>query len=144
MKIEIIKLDSRAEPPKRERPYDGAYDLKAIEAVYIGPGERALVSTGLAIALPEGYVALILARSGLALKKGLAPANAPGLIDANYRGEIKIIAENRGGEPCVIEAGERIAQMLIIAAPLDIELKLVDELAESPDDRGSQGFGSSG
>jgi dUTP pyrophosphatase len=114
-------------------------DLTA--AVTLLPGERALIPTGLAIALPEGYEAQIRPRSGLALKHGIALVNAPGTIDSDYRGEIGIILINHGTEPFVINRGERIAQM-VIARFVRAELCEVDELAESG--RGAGGFGHTG
>jgi dUTP diphosphatase len=114
-------------------------DLTA--AVTLQPGERALIPTGLAIALPEGYEAQIRPRSGLALKHGIALVNAPGTIDSDYRGEIGIILINHGAEPFVVNRGERIAQM-VIARFVRAELCEVDELAGSG--RGAGGFGHTG
>ncbi|WP_281694813.1 dUTP diphosphatase, partial [Collinsella tanakaei] len=110
--------------------------------VVLQPFERALISTGLAIALPDGYAGFVQPRSGMAIKKGLSILNTPGLIDAHYRGELKIIAINLDPhEPIVIEKGDRIAQLVIQAVP-SVTLLEVDELDET--DRGEGGFGSSG
>ena len=104
---------------------------------------RALVPTGFAVAIPEGFCGLILPRSGLALKHGLTVLNTPGLIDSGYRGELQVILYNSGDEAVAIERGQRIAQLLILGVP-DLAFVLVDELPPSGDDRGAAGFGSSG
>ncbi len=109
----------------------------------IGPGERALVPTGFAVALDPGWCGLILPRSGLALREGITVLNAPGLIDAGYRGELQVILHNSGTESVVIERGQRIAQLLVIEVS-HLSFDLVDELPPAVDDRGHQGFGSSG
>ena len=114
----------------------------ANETIDILPLERALVSTGLAVAIPEGYAGFVQPRSGRALKEGLSMANTPGLIDAHYRGELKVIAVNLDSKKTIhIERGERIAQLVIQAVPA-VRLLEVDELDET--DRGAGGFGSSG
>ncbi len=114
----------------------------AVEAdVIVAPGARVLVPTGLTIALPDGYEAQIRPRSGLALKNGIAVLNSPGTIDADYRGEVKIILANLGTEPFVITRGMRIAQM-VVAAYARVAWDAVDELPES--ERGAGGFGSTG
>lgn len=106
-------------------------------------GGRALVPTGFAVAIPEGWCGLILPRSGLALKHGISIMNGPGLIDPGYRGELQVILFNSGAEEFLVERGQRIAQLLILPVP-DLIYEEVDELPPAPDDRGSQGFGSSG
>lgn len=119
-------------------------DLRAcIDApVTITPGEQGLIPTGLAIALPDpGYVALLYARSGLAIKHGLSPANCVGVIDSDYRGEIVVALRNYAKEPYTVEPGERIAQM-VITPVVQAEIALVDELDHT--DRGAGGFGSTG
>lgn len=119
-------------------------DLRAcIDApVTIMPGEQGLIPTGLAIALPDpGYVALLYARSGLAIKHGLSPANCVGVIDSDYRGEIVVALRNYAKEPYTVEPGERIAQM-VITPVVQAEIALVDELDHT--DRGAGGFGSTG
>ena len=119
-------------------------DLRAcIDApVTIMPGEQGLIPTGLAIALPDpGYVALLYARSGLAIKHGLSPANCVGVIDSDYRGEIVVALRNYAKEPYTVEPGERIAQM-VITPVVQAKVALVDELDHT--DRGAGGFGSTG
>ena len=121
---------------------DAGMDLRSIETVTLQPMERRLVATGLAVAIPDGYAGLVLPRSGLALKKGLTVANTPGLIDAHYRGELKVIAINVDPKnPVTIEAGDRIAQLVIQRVP-EVQVVEVDELDDT--DRGEGGFGSSG
>lgn len=112
-----------------------------MEPFTLAPGERKLIGTGVAVAIPPGLCGLVLPRSGLAIKHGISCVNAPGLIDPNYRGEIRVILINHGQEPFAAAAGDRIAQLLItaFAAP---PMAIVDELPES--DRGAGGFGSSG
>jgi len=112
-----------------------------VEPFTLAPGERRLIGTGVAVAIPAGMCGLVLPRSGLAIKHGIGCVNAPGLIDPNYRGEIGVILINHGSEPFSATAGDRIAQLLItaFAAP---DLVVVDELPDS--DRGAGGFGSSG
>lgn len=121
---------------------DAGLDIRAAESLDIPPLSRRLVSTGLAIALPEGYAGFMQPRSGMALKRGLTIANTPGLIDAHYRGELKVIALNVNADaPIHIERGERIAQLVIQEVPR-VRLVEVEELDET--DRGVGGFGSSG
>nr|WP_281272692.1 dUTP diphosphatase [Solirubrobacter pauli] len=134
-------LHPDARVPGRGRDGDAAYDLACVEPVTLAPGERALVPTGVAVAIPPGMCGLVLPRSGLAIKHGISCVNAPGLIDPNYRGELKVILINHGAEPWSAEPGDRIAQLLLVAfaAPA---LTVVDALTDS--DRGAGGFGSSG
>lgn len=118
-------------------------DLSAAleEAFELAPGERALIPTGLSIALPKGYEAQVRPRSGLALKHGVTVLNTPGTIDADYRGEIGVILANLGNEAFIVERGMRIAQM-VVAAYSNVEWSVVSELNET--DRGEGGFGSTG
>lgn len=118
-------------------------DLSAAieEAIEIGPGERILVPTGLAIALPAGYEAQVRPRSGLAIRSGVTVLNSPGTVDADYRGEIKVVLINHGQEPFTIERGMRIAQM-VVAKYESVEWEVVEALNET--ERGSGGFGSTG
>jgi dUTP pyrophosphatase len=111
--------------------------------VKVAPRERELVPTGFAVAIPVGACGLILPRSGLALNHGLTLLNSPGLIDSGYRGELQVLLYNSSDEPVQIDRGQRIAQLLVLAVD---ELRLIEvaELPPGPDDRGSQGFGSSG
>lgn len=140
--VPIKKLSPEALIPLYAYEGDAGLDLRSIETVVLQPFERALISTGLAIALPDGYAGFVQPRSGMAIKKGLSILNTPGLIDAHYRGELKIIAINLDPhEPIVIEKGDRIAQLVIQAVP-SVTLLEVDELDET--DRGEGGFGSSG
>ncbi len=125
------------------RSGDAAADLPARQDTVIEPGCRALVPTGFAVAVPEGFCGLVLPRSGLALKQGLTVLNAPGLIDSGYRGELQVILHNCGDEPVSVERGQRIAQFLVLPVPAST-FELVDELPPSPDERGTAGFGSSG
>jgi dUTP pyrophosphatase len=120
-------------------------DLRAAvpehEPVTLAPGDRAMIPTGLTMAIPQGYEAQVRPRSGLAAKHGVTCLNSPGTIDADYRGEVKVILINHGREPFVIKRGERIAQMVIAAAP-QAKLEVVATLDETA--RGAGGFGSTG
>ena len=136
------RLDARALIPERAHPSDAGLDLRSVVDVEVGPGERALVPTGLAVAIPDGYAGLVLPRSGLASKHGLTLANAPGLIDAGYRGEVICAVVNLDREaPVHIARGDRIAQLVIVAVS-ELEPVWVDELP--PSTRGDGGFGSTG
>lgn len=142
MDLAIINKSSHA-LPAYETLLSAGMDIRAFieSAVTIKPGQRLLIPTGLYIALPPGYEAQIRPRSGLAFKNGVTVLNAPGTIDADYRGEIKVMLINHGTEPFEINNGDRIAQM-IIATFVRAELILVETLNET--DRGSGGFGSTG
>ena len=142
MQIAVKRLDPDVPMPRYARASDAGLDLHAAARVVIEPGARALVGTGLAIAIPAGYAGLVLPRSGLALRNGVTVLNAPGLIDAGYRGEVRVLLINHDpGAAAILERGERIAQ-LVIQAVETVELIEVDEL--SPTERGSGGFGSTG
>lgn len=142
LNVTIKRLDPEVELPTYAYEGDAGLDLRANESVEIPPHERVLISTGIAIALPDGYAGFVQPRSGMALKRGLSIANTPGLIDAHYRGEIKVIAVNLDPRETIrIERGERIAQLVIQQVPV-VHLVEVDELDET--DRGAGGFGSSG
>ncbi|MBM6755863.1 dUTP diphosphatase [Collinsella tanakaei] len=142
LNVSIKRLDPSVQLPSYAYEGDAGLDLRANETVTIAPFERVLIPTGLAIGLPDGYAGFVQPRSGLALKVGLSIANTPGLIDAHYRGELKVIAVNLDAhEPIVIERGERIAQLVIQQVPV-VHLVEVDELDAT--DRGTGGFGSSG
>jgi dUTP pyrophosphatase len=131
-----------AAPPVFAHPGDAGADLVASEAVRLAPGERALVGTGVRIALPEGYVAFVVPRSGLAAKHGISIVNAPGTVDAGYRGEIKVSLLNTDlREPYDVAPGDRIAQLIVMPVP-PVRFVPVDELPESA--RGESGFGSTG
>jgi dUTP pyrophosphatase len=128
--------------PESAHTGDAGLDLRAAEPAKVAPGERAMIPTGLAVAIPDGHAGLVLPRSGLASKHGLTLANAPGLIDAGYRGEVVVAVVNLDRDQSVtIEAGDRIAQLVVVALP-DVAPAFVDELPESH--RGQGGFGSSG
>ncbi len=152
IEVPLLRLDQPGpgqEPlaaPRRIRAGDAAADLPARHGVTLAPGQRELVPTGFALALPEDHCGLILARSGLALHHGVTVLNAPGLIDSGYRGELMALLWNAGRETVTLERGERIAQLLVLAVD---RLQLVEaeagsELPPAPDDRGAAGFGSSG
>jgi dUTP pyrophosphatase len=142
MKVKIINKSGHG-VPAYETAHSAGMDLRASleNSVTIGPLERAIVPTGLFIELPEGHEAQIRPRSGLAAKKGITVLNSPGTVDADYRGEVKVILINLSKEEFIIENGERIAQM-VIARHERIEWQVTEELAET--DRGSGGFGSTG
>lgn len=139
--VKIKKLNSKAMLPTYGSEYSAGADLYACmeETVTIQPGETVLIKTGLAMAIPEGYAGLIYARSGLATKKGLAPANKVGVVDADYRGEVMVPLHNHSRVAVEVEHGERIAQM-VITPFLTAEYMLAEELDET--ERGEGGFGS--
>lgn len=140
--LRVARLDPRAIVPTRAYAHDAGLDLHALDAVELAPGERASVRTGLAFEIPQGHAGLVLPRSGLAAHHGIALVNAPGLVDAGYRGEIRVLLLNTDrGQGCTLQAGDRIAQLVLIAvqAPPLVE---VEELSAS--ERGAGGFGSSG
>ena len=140
--VNIKRLDPSVELPAYAYEGDAGLDLRSNETIDIHPFERVLVPTGLAIALPDGYAGFVQPRSGMALKRGLTIANTPGLIDAHYRGELKVIAVNIDARETIhIERGERIAQLVIQRVPV-VHLNEVEELDQT--DRGCGGFGSSG
>ncbi len=127
--------------PSRAYSGDAGLDLAACERVELGPGERALVPTGLAVAIPEGHAGFVQPRSGLAAKHGITIVNTPGLVDSGYRGELLVNLLNTDPrEPFVVEPGMRIAQLVVVPVP-EVELVEVDELPAS--ERGVRGFGSS-
>jgi dUTP pyrophosphatase len=126
--------------PARAYSGDAGFDLAACERVVLDPGERALVPTGVAVAIPEGYAGFVQPRSGLAVKHGISIVNTPGLVDSGYRGELKVALLNTDTrEPFIVEPGMRIAQLVVMPVP-ELELVEVDELPES--ERGVRGFGS--
>jgi dUTP pyrophosphatase len=141
IEVEIVRLRAEARVPERAYPGDAGVDLAACEPVTLAPGERALVPTGLAVAIPDGYAGFVQPRSGLATRHGVTIVNAPGLIDSGYRGEIQVVLLNTDKEATFsAEAGERIAQLVILPVP-EVALREVDELPSS--ERGVRGFGSS-
>lgn len=143
MKLNVKKLNEKAVLPTYGTKYSAGADLYACidENITIDSGETKLIPTGLSMEIPVGYAGLVYARSGLASKKGLAPANKVGVVDSDYRGEVMVALHNHSNEAKTIEPQERIAQ-LVIAPFLNVEYNLVDELDET--DRGQGGFGSTG
>ena len=142
LEVNIKRLDPDMPLPSYAYEGDAGLDLRASESVDLKPFERTLVSTGLAIAIPDGYAGFIQPRSGLAIREGLSLVNTPGLIDAHYRGELKVILINLDSSHVIhIERGERIAQLVIQKVPI-VHLNEVEELDKT--DRGAGGFGSSG
>ena len=141
MKVKVKKLSDGANLPTYGSPYAAGADLYALGDYSIGAGETAFVRTGIAVELPAGTVGLVYARSGLASKRDLAPANKVGVIDCDYRGEILVSLHNHGKETRKVENGERIAQ-LVIAPYYTAEFEEADALSETV--RGAGGFGSTG
>lgn len=141
VRVEVVRDDPALELPTYAREGDAGLDLAAAATVTLPPGGRRLVPTGLRVAIPDGYAALVMPRSGLALRSGVTVLNAPGLIDSGYRGEIGVLLVNHGSEPVTIGRGERIAQ-LVIQAVARVELVETRELPASR--RGAGGFGSTG
>jgi dUTP pyrophosphatase len=140
--LRVKRLRPDAILPRRAHDGDAGLDLHAVEPVTLAPGERASVGTGIAVAIPHGQAGLVLPRSGLALRSGIALVNAPGLIDAGYRGELRVLLLNTDREsPCEIAVGGRIAQLVLVR----VELPETVEVGELPGSaRGAGGFGSSG
>ena len=137
----LRRLRQEAVVPTRAYEGDAALDLSACERVELAPGARAVVGTGLAVAIPDGHAGFVQPRSGLAARHGVTVVNSPGLIDSGYRGEVKVVLLNTDrGEPFVVEPGMRIAQLVVVpvATPDPVE---VAELPET--ERGERGFGSS-
>ncbi len=142
MNLPLRRLRPDAVVPERAYAGDAGLDLSACDRIELAPGERALVGTGLAVAIPAGHAGFVQPRSGLAAKHGITIVNAPGLIDSGYRGEIKVALLNTDlRETFVVEPGMRIAQLVVLALP-EVQPVEVDELAET--ERGTDGFGSSG
>lgn len=142
MELPFRRLDDGASLPSAQHPGDAGLDLRANADVEVLPGERAMIPTGVAVAIPEGHAGLVLPRSGLASKRGLTLANAPGLIDAGYRGEVIVSVVNLDrGEAVKIARGDRIAQLVVVAVP-HVEPVWVGTLPDSR--RGEGGFGSTG
>jgi len=139
--LRVKRLDPDMEPPSYAHPGDAGLDIRSAEDVVILPGERALVSTGFSMALPEGYAAFVQPRSGLAARDGISIVNTPGLVDCHYRGEVKVILINHGSEPFRVRRGDRIAQMVIQKVEA-ARVEVVEELEETA--RGEGGFGSTG
>lgn len=142
MDLRVAKLKDNAVIPTRAHPGDAGLDLYSTEIAHLGPGERWSVGTGIAIEVPEGHAGLVLPRSGLAREHGIALVNSPGLIDAGYRGEVRVLLLNTDpAETVRIEAGARIAQLVVTPVAITEPVE-VTELSDSA--RGEGGFGSSG
>jgi dUTP pyrophosphatase len=141
IELAIQRLREGAVVPERAYSGDAGLDLAACERVELGPGERAVVGTGLAVAIPEGYAGFVQPRSGLAARHGVSVVNSPGLVDSGYRGEVRVVLLNTDpAERFVVEPGMRIAQLVVLPVP-ELEVLEVDELPAS--ERGVRGFGSS-
>ena len=144
MRVPFRRLRPEAQEPTRAHAGDAGYDLRSVEEVSLPPGGRALVRTGISLALPDGYAGLVLPRSGLAMRHGVAPVNTPGLIDSGYRGEIMVPLINHDPEETFsVERGMRIAQLVLIRAE-EVTFAEVAMLEATTDGRGEGGFGSSG
>jgi dUTP pyrophosphatase len=142
MSLRVRRLDPDAKLPTRAHDGDAGLDLYALEGATLGPGERISLGTGIAVEIPPGRAGLVLPRSGLAARHGIALVNAPGLIDSGYRGEVRVLLLNTDRDrPCEIQRGDRIAQLVLVAVEA-LDLVVVDELELS--ERGGGGFGSSG
>lgn len=142
LRLPVKRLDPGLPLPTHQRAGDAGLDLHAVSDLTLGPGERAVVGTGIAIAIPEGWCGLTTPRSGRAARDGLSIVNAPGVIDAGYRGELKVILVNLDpSQPLVVERGERIAQLLLVPVAT-ADIVEVEELADS--ERGEGGLGSTG
>ena len=142
MDLPFARVRPEGQLPEVQHPGDAGLDLRAAMGVTVKPGERAMVPTGVAVAIPDGHAGLVLPRSGLASKRGLTLANAPGLIDAGYRGEVICVVINLDPhEPVEITPGDRVAQLVVVEVP-EVRPRFVDELPRSA--RGEGGFGSTG
>lgn len=142
VRISIKRLDASIALPSSAHLGDAGLDLQSSTDLTLAPGERAVVPTGIALAIPDGYAGFVQPRSGLAARHGIGVVNSPGLIDAGYRGEVKVVVINLDrDEPFEIKAGDRIAQLVILQVPA-VEIVECDELPSSA--RGASGFGSSG
>jgi dUTP pyrophosphatase len=142
VQLKVHRLDERARLPSRAHPDDAGLDLHALDGAVLAPGARAEIHTGIAIEIPAGHAGLVLARSGLAARHGIALVNAPGLIDSGYRGELRVLLLNTDtDQPFQLAAGDRVAQLIVVAvAPATVNE--VPRLSQSA--RGGRGFGSSG
>jgi dUTP diphosphatase len=140
--LRVRRLDPRAQLPTRAYPDDAGLDLYSLEAAQLAPGERASVGTGIAVEIPVGQAGIVLPRSGLAARHGIALVNAPGLIDSGYRGEVRVLLLNTDRESTFgVAPGDRIAQLVLVRVETP-EVAEVEDLALS--ERGAGGFGSSG
>jgi dUTP pyrophosphatase len=141
IELEVMRVREDARVPARAYAGDAGLDLASCGPIRLAPGERAIVPTGLAVAIPHGYAGFVQPRSGLAASHGIAIVNSPGLIDSGYRGEIQVVLLNTDRDRTFTAgAGERIAQLVVLPVP-DLDIRVVDALP--PSDRGVRGFGSS-
>jgi dUTP pyrophosphatase len=144
LQVPLRRLVPEAGVPERAHLGDAGYDLRSVERLDLAPGGRALVRTGISVAIPEGYAGLVLPRSGLAIRHGISLVNTPGLIDSGYRGEIRVPLINHDRqETFLIEEGTRIAQLVLVRAAVAYFAE-VEFLESAADGRGEGGFGSSG
>lgn len=141
VRVQVVRVNPDVPALRPAKPGDAGVDLRATEAVTLAPGQRTLIPTGIAVAIPEGYAGFVQPRSGMAINKGLGLLNSPGLIDSGYRGEIKVIAINLDSQPLEIARGDRIAQLVILPVP-EVQYEEVEVLPDS--ERGPGGFGSTG
>jgi dUTP pyrophosphatase len=141
MKIPLLRLDPELPVPGRAHVGDAGVDLQARHDVTLQPGERVMLATGVAVAIPDGYVGLVASRSGMAVRHGIGVVNGPGVIDSGFRGEVHVILINHGPVAVELQRGARIAQLLVVPVAA-VELVEVDELPDS--ERGARGFGSTG
>jgi dUTP pyrophosphatase len=141
MEILLKHLDPGLPVPSHANAGDAGVDLRAREPIELGPGSRAVVPTGIAVAIPEGYAGLVTPRSGLAARSGVGIVNSPGVVDSGYRGEISVVLINQGNETVRFDRGDRIAQLLVVEVQ-QLSFSVVESLPESA--RGPGGFGSTG
>lgn len=139
--LRVVRLDPDVALPAYAHPGDAGLDLAAARATTVGPGARAAIPTGLAVAIPEGWVGLVHPRSGLALREGLTVVNAPGTIDSGYRGEVQVLVVNLGDEEVALRKGERVAQLVLqrVGRATVVEADSLEDTS-----RGAGGFGSTG
>lgn len=142
-RLAVLRLWPSASLPSYAKTGDAGLDLCAAADTVIGPGQRAAVPTGLAVAIPAGHAGLVMPRSGLALRHGVTVINAPGLIDSGYRGELVVALVNHGVDPFAVRAGDRIAQLVVVPVATTY-VEVVDELPESPGGGGARGTGGFG
>lgn len=141
MQVRLKKLDEKCILPKYQTEHSAGADIHALETTVIKVGETKLIRSGFAVEIPLGFAGFIFARSGIALKRGLAPANKVGVVDSDYRGEVMVAIYNQSGVDQTVEAGERIAQFVILPI-YQVEFSVIDEMSDT--DRGQGGFGSTG
>jgi dUTP pyrophosphatase len=144
MRVPFRRLHSEAWMPARAHAGDAGYDLRSVDEASLPPGGRALIRTGISVAIPGGYAGLVLPRSGLAMRHGVAPVNTPGLIDSGYRGEIMVPLINHDREETFrVQRGMRVAQLVLVRAE-EVSFSEVETLEAGTDGRGEGSFGSSG